>query len=212
VINDLVGVLLLGDKWALWVAFAHEKLVTWLRANHAVGIQGTITHLTRWVATNGPDLNVVDLLGLEVGVVGVVISDTPKELDVSEKLAGVTLSQLEVSNYKIVIIHVFHCDSGCGSIECALILISVVNFEPQVDGLSVEYLLVDYSSAEFRFDGFLSEIDTLDYNHSSVDKLVRREHVEGTTHEKVVVGWRGHWETVLEKVVLNVVESSHKRV
>ena len=164
------------------------------------------------MATDGPDLNVVDLLGLEVGVVGVVISDTPKELDVSEQLPGVTLSELEVSNDEIVIIHVFHGDCGRGSIECALILISIVNFEPQVDGLSVEYLLVDDSRAVLRFNGLLSQIDTSDNNHSPVDKLVRRVHVEGTAHEEVVVSWSRHWETVLEKIVLNAVECGHKRV
>jgi hypothetical protein len=79
------------------------------------------------MATDTSNLDVVNFLSLQEREIGIVISNTSQELNISEKLPTITFSELKISNNEIVIIHIFHCDCSCGSVECTLILISVIN-------------------------------------------------------------------------------------
>ena len=83
-ISNRVGVHLWCTCWANWVALAHKKIICRIFTNHAVSIQSSITNLTRWVTTNTSNLDVVDFLCLQIGVVSIVVSDTSEELNIGE--------------------------------------------------------------------------------------------------------------------------------
>jgi len=91
VVNNLVGVLVLGIGRAFRVALAHKKLVCRIWANHAISIERAVAHFARWMASNGSYLNIVDLFSLEIGIISVIISYTSEEFDISEELPAVTL-------------------------------------------------------------------------------------------------------------------------
>jgi hypothetical protein len=83
-------------------------------------------------------LNVVNELCLDVGVVGICVSDSTHELDVGKELARVALSQLKVPEHKVSIEDILHGHCGCWRIGDTLNLICVIDFQDQVDGLGIE--------------------------------------------------------------------------
>lgn len=127
-------------------------------------------------------------------------------------MSRVTLSELQIPNDEVVVIHIFHGDCRSGTIECALILICVEDLKSQVNGLGVKNFLIYTTSAVLGLDCFLSEVHSSDHDRLTIDELITREYVERSTHEEVIVGSCGHWETITEQIVLSIVEIRHERV
>ena len=194
----------------LCVALAHEKYRGRVSANHAVRVKGSIAHLARRVAADAPDLYVVDFFSLNVAVVGIAVTDSSLELNVREKLAAVTLPQLQISNNEVRIVHVLHGNCGRRVIEGALVLIRVVDLQTEVNGLRVENLLLDASRRVLRIYEFLAEVHSVDLNNETIDELVAREHIEGATHEEMVVRRLPITVSCVEQIVLDTVEHGHE--